>query len=61
MVRELRPCGPVIRAGGVLFEDTGSYDAVWWISIALGVLVALIRLPMGDRPVERLRQQAAAA
>ncbi|MGF1623416.1 MAG: MFS transporter [Alphaproteobacteria bacterium] len=47
--------------GGVLFEQTGSYDIVWWISVALGVLAALIHLPMGDRPVERLRQQPAAA
>lgn len=47
--------------GGVLFEDTGSYDVVWWISVALGVAAALIHLPMGDRPVERLRRQPAAA
>jgi MFS family permease len=48
-------------AGGVLFEETGSYDVVWWLSVALGVAAALIHLPMGDRPVERLRGQAAAA
>lgn len=47
--------------GGVLFERTGSYDIVWWLAVALGVVAALIHLPMGDAPVERLRRQPAAA
>ncbi|MEZ5669503.1 MAG: MFS transporter [Alphaproteobacteria bacterium] len=47
--------------GGLLFERTGSYDTVWWIAVALGVAAALIHLPMGDAPVERLRRQPAAA
>lgn len=47
--------------GGALFESLGSYDVVWWISVALGVAAALIHLPMGDNPVERLRRQPAAA
>jgi MFS family permease len=40
--------------GGVLFERTGSYDVVWWLSILLGVLSALINLPIVEKPVERL-------
>src|SRR5262249_18210691 len=40
--------------GGVLFERTGSYDAVWWLSILLGLLSAVINLPMVEKPVARL-------
>jgi MFS family permease len=40
--------------GGVLFERTGSYDAVWWLSILLGVLSAAINLPIVEKPVARL-------
>jgi MFS family permease len=39
--------------GGVLFERTGSYDLVWWISIALGVASAVINLPIVEKPVHR--------
>jgi MFS family permease len=39
--------------GGILFERTGSYDAVWWLSILLGVLSAVINLPIVEKPVER--------
>lgn len=39
--------------GGVLYERTGSYDVVWWLSIALGVISALINLPIVERPVAR--------
>jgi MFS family permease len=40
--------------GGVVFDRTGSYDAVWWLSILLGVLSALINLPIVEKPVSRL-------
>ncbi|PSC06419.1 MFS transporter [Alsobacter soli] len=39
--------------GGVLYERTGSYNIVWWISIALGVASAIINLPIREQPVER--------
>ena len=39
--------------GGVLFERTGSYDAVWWLAIGLGVLSAVINLPIVEKPVLR--------
>ncbi len=39
--------------GGVLFERTGSYDAVWWLSILLSVLSAVINLPIVEKPVVR--------
>ena len=39
--------------GGVLFERTGSYDMVWWLSILLGLLSAVINLPIVEKPVPR--------
>ncbi len=40
--------------GGLLFDRTGSYNIVWMICIALGVVAALLNLPVDERPVERL-------
>jgi predicted MFS family arabinose efflux permease len=37
--------------GGALFDRFGSYDPVWWVSIALGVLSALINMPILENPV----------
>jgi predicted MFS family arabinose efflux permease len=39
--------------GGRLYDTTGSYDVVWWISIALGVVAGLINLPIDEREIER--------
>ena len=39
--------------GGLAYEQTGSYDVVWWLSILFGVLSALINLPIVEKPVER--------
>ena len=38
--------------GGYLYDRFGSYDAVWWGSIALGVMAALVHLPIVERPAE---------
>jgi MFS family permease len=43
-----------VLLGGLAFERTGSYDAIWWLSILFGVLSALINLPIVEKPVERL-------
>jgi predicted MFS family arabinose efflux permease len=40
--------------GGVLFERTGSYNAIWWTSIVLGIISALVNLPIVEKPVARL-------
>ncbi|CAH1653906.1 MFS transporter [Hyphomicrobiales bacterium] len=45
--------------GGVLYETMGSYQFVWWLSVALGVASALINLPIVERPVERPQAQPA--
>jgi len=39
--------------GGVLYDRTGSYDIVWYISIALGVFAALVNLPVREAPIAR--------
>ena len=39
--------------GGVLFEHTGTYDVVWWLSVFFGVASALINLPIVEKPVQR--------
>jgi predicted MFS family arabinose efflux permease len=39
---------------GRLFDMTGSYDAMWWISVALGLFAAMIHLPIREQPVPRL-------
>ena len=46
--------------GGYLYDKTGSYDIVWYISIALGVFAALINLPVRETPIEREPRVAAA-
>ena len=39
--------------GGYLYDRTGSYDIVWYISIALGIFAALINLPVRETPIAR--------
>jgi predicted MFS family arabinose efflux permease len=39
--------------GGLLFERTGSYDVIWWLFMALGILSALVNLPIKEQPVAR--------
>jgi predicted MFS family arabinose efflux permease len=45
--------------GGILYESTGSYQIVWWLSIALGVASAAINLPIKEIAVERNAAQPA--
>jgi len=45
--------------GGILFTSTGSYNVVWWLSVALGVISAAINLPIIEKPVERAAMAAA--
>ena len=40
--------------GGYFFDATGSYDIVWWASVALGVLAALVHWPIREESVARL-------
>ncbi|MEY4754527.1 MAG: hypothetical protein RJA44_2202, partial [Pseudomonadota bacterium] len=45
--------------GGRLYDATGSYQIVWWISIALGVFAALVNLPIREVAVQRPAAAAA--
>lgn len=36
-----------------LFDTTGSYQLMWLLTIAMGILAALINLPINERPVLR--------
>ena len=42
-----------VYLGGLLYEQTGSYDIVWWLGVLFGVLSAVINLPIVERPVAR--------
>ena len=43
--------------GGWLYDAYGSYELVWWLSIALGLIAALLHWPIDERTVLRLRGQ----
>jgi predicted MFS family arabinose efflux permease len=43
--------------GGFLYDAYGSYDLIWWLSIALGLIAALLHWPIDERAVLRLRGQ----
>ncbi len=43
-----------IWLGGYFFDVTGSYDVVWWVSVALGLLAAALHWPIREAPVARL-------
>ena len=45
--------------GGLVFEYSGSYNPVWWLSVLFGVLSALINLPIVEKPAPRLAAAAA--
>ena len=35
--------------GGLVFERTGAYDLIWWLSILFGLMSALINLPIVEK------------
>ncbi|EFO34399.1 major facilitator transporter [Roseibium sp. TrichSKD4] len=42
--------------GGKLYDETGSYDAIWWVGIALGLFAAVVHWPIKEQPVPRLAE-----
>ncbi|WP_428624254.1 MFS transporter [Sedimenticola sp.] len=40
--------------GGRLYDTTGTYNAIWWAGVVLGLLAAIIHLPINERPLARL-------
>jgi predicted MFS family arabinose efflux permease len=45
--------------GGRLYDTTGSYDVVWYLSMALGIVAGLINLPIDERAIKRPAMQPA--
>jgi predicted MFS family arabinose efflux permease len=45
---------------GYLYDQTKSYDMMWWISIGLGLFAAAVHWPIRERPVPRLAEVGAA-
>ena len=43
-----------VYLGGALYERTGSYDVVWWLSVALGIAAAALHWPIVERRAPRL-------
>lgn len=50
-------CG--VWLGGWLYDRTGSYDGVWWLGVAFGVMAAIVHWPIEEKPVLRLACQDA--
>ncbi|MCC6196718.1 MAG: MFS transporter [Burkholderiales bacterium] len=44
--------------GGRLYDATGSYDVVWYLAMALGVVAGVINLPIDERAIKRPAPQA---
>ena len=45
--------------GGWLFDSTGSYGIMWTLTIAMGVVAALVNLPIDEREIVRPAPAAA--
>ena len=43
---------------GYLYDLTGSYDVMWWLSAALALVAAALHWPIAERPVPRLATTA---
>ena len=43
--------------GGVAFDATGNYDAIWWGAIILGIVAAIMHWPIDERPLVRSTTQ----
>jgi MFS family permease len=48
-----------VYLGGLAFEQFGSYQIIWWLSVFFGVASALINLPIVEKPIARLGASAA--
>ncbi len=45
--------------GGWLYDRSGSYDAVWWLAVALGIMAAIVHWPIKEHPIGRLATHSA--
>ena len=54
-------CGSFLGVwlGGRIFDATGSYTLMWWITIVAGFVAALLSLPVDEREIPRIASAAA--
>ncbi len=45
--------------GGRLYDQTGSYDVVWWLGVALGIFAGIVHLPIREAPAYAVAPTAA--
>lgn len=45
--------------GGYLYDRSGNYDIVWYLSIALGLFAALVNVPVREQAIARPQAQIA--
>src|SRR4051812_5345571 len=50
-----------VGIGGYLFDATGSYHLMWLLTIAMGVLAAILNFPIDDRQIARKQTAGATA
>jgi MFS family permease len=43
-----------VYLGGALYQQTGSYDIVWWLSVALSAIAGVMSLPIREAPSKTL-------
>ena len=46
--------------GGFIFDQTGAYTLMWWISVFVNLAAAAIHLPIDERPLRRVVEQQGA-
>ena len=37
--------------GGLLYDELGSYDVVWWVGVGVGAFSAIVHLPVKEQPL----------
>ncbi|MEM7293383.1 MAG: MFS transporter [Pseudomonadota bacterium] len=50
-----------IWLGGRIYDSTGSYDGMWWAGVVVGILAAIIHLPINEKPLPRLTASSTAS
>jgi len=48
-----------IWLGGYVYDQTGSYMAVWWLAAVLSLMSAIVHYPISEQPVVRAARAAA--
>jgi predicted MFS family arabinose efflux permease len=41
--------------GGYVFDRMGTYTPMWLLTVGMGIVAALLNLPVDDRQIERIQ------